>query len=112
MLLCIAVLHGDPAHWTWNAPGLIALTYLTLASSCLAFSAYGWLTRNATPAVIGTYSYVNPAVAAFLGWRFLHEHLSPVQIVGMVVIILGVSLLTIPGGSVTDPKTLAEPKTN
>jgi hypothetical protein len=29
----------------------------------------------------------------------------------MVVIILGVSILTRPGGSLTDPKTLAEPKT-
>jgi hypothetical protein len=32
-------------------------------------------------------------------------------LVGMVVIILGVSILTRPGGSLTDPKTLAEPKT-
>ena len=30
---------------------------------------------------------------------------------GMVVIIVGVSILTLPGGSLTDPKTLAEPKT-
>jgi hypothetical protein len=29
----------------------------------------------------------------------------------MVIIIAGVSILTLPGGSVTDPKTLGEPKT-
>jgi hypothetical protein len=28
-----------------------------------------------------------------------------------VIIIGGVSILTLPGGSLTDPKTLAEPKT-
>jgi drug/metabolite transporter (DMT)-like permease len=67
--------------------------------------------RHATPAVIGSYSYVNPAIAAFLGWWFLHERLSHGQRVGMVVIIAGVSILTIPGGSFTDPKTLGEPKT-
>jgi drug/metabolite transporter (DMT)-like permease len=111
MLLGIAVIHGDASRWTFNPPGLIALLYLTFVSSCLAFSAYGWLTRNATPAVIGTYSYVNPAIAAFLGWRFLHEHLSGTQLIGMVIIIVGVSILTLPGGSFTDPKTLAEPET-
>ena len=111
MLLIVALLHGDTARWTFNAPGLIALAYLTLASSCLAFTAYGWLMRNATPTVIGTYSYVNPAIAAFLGWWFLHERLSHLQLIGMVVIIVGVSILTIPGGSFTDPKTLGEPKT-
>jgi drug/metabolite transporter (DMT)-like permease len=111
MLLSIGLLHGDVAHFTPNLPGLLAMGYLIFFSSCLAYTAYGWLTVNATPAVIGTYSYVNPAIAAFLGWQFLHEQLSAAQLVGMVVIILGVSILTRPGGSLTDPKTLAEPKT-
>jgi drug/metabolite transporter (DMT)-like permease len=111
MLSIVALVHGDTARWTFNAPGLIALAYLTLMSSCLGFTAYGWLMRHATPAVIGTYSYVNPAIAAFFGWWFLHERLSHSQRVGMVVIIAGVSILTIPGGSFTDPKTLGEPKT-
>jgi drug/metabolite transporter (DMT)-like permease len=110
MLLIVALVRGDVARWTFNPPGLIALGYLTFFSSCLAFTAYGWLTRNATPTVIGTYSYVNPAIAAFLGWRFLHEHLSRLQLIGMVIIIVGVCILTVPGGSLTDPKTLGEPK--
>ena len=111
LLLVVALIHGDPARWTFNAPGLIAMGYLTIVSSCVAFSAYGWLARNATPAVIGTYCYVNPAIAAYLGWQFLHESLSSIQLIGMVVIIVGVSVLTLPGGSLTDPKALAEPKT-
>jgi drug/metabolite transporter (DMT)-like permease len=110
MLLLVALVHGDVAHWTFNGPGLMSLTYLTFFSSCLAFTAYGWLTRNTTPAIIGTYSYVNPAIAAFLGWQFLHERLSHLQLIGMVIIIVGVCILTLPGGSLTDPKTLGEPK--
>jgi drug/metabolite transporter (DMT)-like permease len=111
MLLSFGFAHGDAAHWTPSTPGLIALFYLTFFSSCLAYTAYGWLSLNSTPALIGTYGYVNPAIASFLGWQFLHEHLSAAQLVGMVVIIVGVSILTLPGGSLTDPKTLAEPKT-
>jgi drug/metabolite transporter (DMT)-like permease len=111
MLLTVGIAHGDAAHWAPNASGLTALFYLTFCSSCLAYTAYGWLSLHSTPALIGTYGYVNPAIASFLGWQFLHEHLSGAQLVGMVVIIVGVSILTLPGGSLTDPKTLAEPKT-
>jgi drug/metabolite transporter (DMT)-like permease len=110
MLLIVGIANGDAAHFAPTGPGLIALCYLTFFSSCLAYTAYGWLSLNATPALIGTYGYVNPAIAAFLGWQFLHEHLSGVQLAGMVIIIFGVSMLTVPGGSLTDPKTLAEPK--
>ena len=111
MLLALGLMHGDAAHWAPNTSGLAALLYLTFFSSCLAYTAYGWLSLNAAPALIGTYGYVNPAIASFLGWQFLHEHLSGAQLAGMVVIIAGVSILTLPGGSLTDPKTLAEPKT-
>jgi drug/metabolite transporter (DMT)-like permease len=111
MLLGVGIAHGDAAHWAPNTSGLMALFYLTFFSSCLAYTAYGWLSLNSTPALIGTYGYVNPAIASYLGWQFLHEHLSGVQLIGMVVIIVGVSILTLPGGSLTDPKTLAEPKT-
>src|ERR1700728_196739 len=111
MLLTLALARGDSIHWPPNAPGLIALGYLTFLSSGLAYTAYGWLTMHTTPTIISTYSYVNPAIAALLGWLALHEHLSGLQLAGMAIIIVGVCILTVPGGSLTDPKTLAEPKT-
>ena len=111
MLLALALGRGDSMHWPPNAPGLISLCYLTFLSSGLAYTAYGWLTMNTSPTILGTYSYVNPAIAALLGWLVLHEQLSRLQLVGMAVIIVGVCILTVPGGSLTDPKTLAEPKT-
>jgi drug/metabolite transporter (DMT)-like permease len=106
MLLVLGLAHGDVARWSPNASSLVAMSYLTLCSSCLAYTAYGWLTLNSTPAVIGTYSYVNPAIAAFLGWQFLHEHLSVTQLAGMVIIIIGVCTLTLRGGASADPKQL------
>jgi drug/metabolite transporter (DMT)-like permease len=111
MLLALALAHGDSIHWPPKAAGLVALCYLTFLSSGLAYTAYGWLTMHTTPTIISTYSYVNPAIAALLGWWVLHEHLSGLQLIGMAIIIVGVCILTVPGGSLTDPKTLAEPKT-
>jgi drug/metabolite transporter (DMT)-like permease len=111
MLSCVALVHGDAARWAPNLESMIAWAYLTFFSSCLAYTAYGWLSLHAPPAVTGTYGYVNPAIAAYLGWQFLGEHLSAFQLSGMVVVIAAVGILTLPGETLTDPKTLQEPKT-
>jgi drug/metabolite transporter (DMT)-like permease len=46
--------------------------------------------------MVGTYSYVNPAIAAILGWWFLDEHLGANQLTGMVVMFAGVALVNWP----------------
>lgn len=79
-------------HWTPR--GFLAFTWLTLMSACVAYTAYAWLTMHTTPVVVGSYGYVNPAVAALLGWLLLNETLSWMQITGMLVILLGIALVT------------------
>lgn len=109
LLLITGLAGGEAVRWTFNLPGMIALGYLTFVSSCLAYSAYGWLARNTTPVVIGTYSYVNPVIATFLGWEFLHEKLAERQIIGMLVVFAGVLMLTLPDGGWFARAVLAEP---
>jgi drug/metabolite transporter (DMT)-like permease len=87
---------GELDEWHWSTPGMISMAYLTIASSCLAYTAYSWLARNTTPAMVGTYSYVNPAIAAVLGWWFLNEQLGANQIIGMAVMFAGVALVSWP----------------
>ena len=74
------------------------MAYLTVASSCIAYTAFSWLARNTTPAMAGTYSYVNPAIAAILGWWFLDEILSGNQLIGMAIMFAGVALVSWPQG--------------
>ncbi len=93
-LMAMAALSGEPLAMHWSLPGLSAFLWLTLMSSCLAYSAYAFLTVNTTPVVVGTYGYVNPAIAALLGWWILDETLGWSQMVGMLVILLGVALVT------------------
>lgn len=93
-LLAMAALAGEPMAMNWTLPGAGAFLWLTLMSSCLAYSAYAFLTMHASPVLVGTYGYVNPAVAALLGWWLLDETLGWLQIAGMLVILLGVALVT------------------
>jgi drug/metabolite transporter (DMT)-like permease len=96
MMTGVGLAMGEAGQWTWSKPGLIAMAYLTIASSCLAYTAFAWLAKNTTPAMVGTYSYVNPAIAAILGWWFLDEHLGANQLVGMAIMFAGVALVNWP----------------
>ncbi|MFO1426810.1 MAG: EamA family transporter [Steroidobacteraceae bacterium] len=96
MLLAIALARGEPALWHWSGPGLAALAYMTIFSSCIAYTAYAWLSVHATPAQVGTYGFVNPLIAATLGWIALGEVMSPAQLVGSGVILAGVLLVNWP----------------
>lgn len=93
-LLVIAPLAGEPFTFHWTARAIVAFLFLALASSCLAYSAYAWLTVHAPPVLVGSYGYVCPAVAALLGWLVLGETLSWIQLAGMGVILAGIALVT------------------
>jgi drug/metabolite transporter (DMT)-like permease len=93
-LLVVAPLSGEPLSFHWTARAILAFLFLALASSCLAYSAYAWLTLHATPVVVGSYGYVCPAVAALLGWLILGETLSWTQVAGIAVILAGIALVT------------------
>ena len=87
---------GELAQWTWSTTGLMALGYLIVFSACLAYMAYGWLARHATPAQVGTYSYVNPALAAIVGYLVLDERMTAMQLAGAAVILAGVLMINWP----------------
>jgi drug/metabolite transporter (DMT)-like permease len=76
---------------------MLAILYLAVFGSALAYTAYSWLLKRVPAARVGTFAYVNPAVATALGWAVLGESLSTLQIAGMVVVLLGVALVTLPG---------------
>lgn len=75
-----------------------SLLYLIVFGSLIGFSTYMWLLRVASPAAVGTYAYVNPAVAVLLGVLLGGERLPPQALAAMSVIIGGVAMVSIAGG--------------
>lgn len=98
MMLAVGLARSEAAAWHWSTPGIAAMAYLTVFSSCIAYSAYAWLARRVSPASVGTYGYVNPAIAALLGWLALGERLSGLQLCGMLVMLTGMILVSWPQG--------------
>jgi drug/metabolite transporter (DMT)-like permease len=70
----------------------LALLYLMVIGSVVAFTAYIWLLRNAPLTRVSTYAYVNPAVAVALGVLVLGEGVTLTAVVGGVIILVAVAL--------------------
>lgn len=72
----------------------IALGYLIVFGSVVAFSAYAWLLREADPVKVSTYAFVNPVVAVLVGWLLAAEVMdlrivfATLAIVAAVVLVL------------------------
>lgn len=73
---------------------LTALLYLITFGSLLAYTAYTWIMLHASPATVGTYAYVNPVVAVFLGWLIAKEPVTRHTIVGAAIIIAAIVIIT------------------
>lgn len=79
---------------TVSAGSWIALLYLISFGSLIGYMAYVWLLSVRPAAIVGTYAYVNPVVAVFLGSLILHEVIIPKQLLALGVILLGVILVS------------------
>lgn len=73
----------------------MALAYLIFMGSLVGYLAYMWLLSVRPASLVGTYAYVNPVVAVFLGWVIAGEGVSLQQAIGLGVIILGLVVVNL-----------------
>jgi drug/metabolite transporter (DMT)-like permease len=76
-----------------SARSWLALGYLIVVGSIVAFSAYGIAVRALPTATVATYAYVNPVIAVLLGALILNEQLTPAMIGGGALIVGAVVLV-------------------
>ena len=95
-LMIAGVVNGDAAA-LGSAPvtarSVLALVYLVIFGSIVAFSAYRWLLDVAAPPRVATYAYVNPVIAVLLGWLVASEPIAARTLLAGLVIVLGVVLI-------------------
>ncbi|WP_233166396.1 drug/metabolite exporter YedA [Archangium sp. Cb G35] len=94
LFLLVSFLSGERLTAVPEPRALSAFVYLVFFGSLVAFSAYGYLLRNARPALATSYAYVNPMVAVLLGTFFAGESLSTWGMLAMGAILGSVVLLT------------------
>jgi len=113
LLLAVGTASGELAELRPQAVStrsLLALLYLMLFGSIVAYSAYIWLLRHAAPAHVSTYAYVNPIVAVLLGWALADEPLTARVLAAAAVIVGGVAVIvTVRGRRVGPQRARGEP---
>jgi drug/metabolite transporter (DMT)-like permease len=97
MLLLAGTLMGEWSGFKIAAvsrTSWLGLAYLLVFGSLIAFTAYSWLLKNAQPAMVATYAYVNPVIAVILGWAIAGESFTSQMSIGAGVIVGSVVLIT------------------
>ncbi|KRG71570.1 drug/metabolite exporter YedA [Pseudoxanthomonas dokdonensis] len=95
MLVVVGLLRGERYDGHGTLQGALAIGYLALFGSIVAFTAYVWLLHNVRSVLVGSYAYVNPVIAVALGVWLGHEHFSAHDLGAMVVILAGVVIITL-----------------
>jgi drug/metabolite transporter (DMT)-like permease len=111
--LVVGLLAGEASHLRLASvptESWLALAYLAIFGSMVAYTAYVWLLGNAPLGLVTTYAYVNPLVAVILGALLLHERFTARAAIATVVIIAGVVLMVTRRAERADPQVTSEPR--
>lgn len=97
VLLLVSLITGEMSNFSIyqvSANSILGTVYLIIFGSLLGFTAYSWLLKNAQPAMVSTYAYINPIVAVFLGWLIAGETFTGQMLFGASIIVGSVVLIT------------------
>lgn len=106
-----AVIVGEPSRFDpsrVSVESMLAIAYLVVFGSMLAYTAYAWLIKHAPLSLVGTYAYVNPVVAVALGTLFLREPISARTVIAAAIILVAVAII-VTARSRLGPATTPEP---
>jgi drug/metabolite transporter (DMT)-like permease len=111
-LLVLALVVGEPSRVdpsTFGLRSILALAYLIVFGSIVAFTAYTWLLQHAPVSLVATYAFVNPVVAVVLGAIVLAEPITGTVLAGAAVIVVAVAFIVTRPGAMRHSRREAAP---
>ena len=93
-----SLIRGEWAHFHWQDVPLsswLSIFYLVTMGSLAGYSAFVWLLQVRSATQVSTHAYVNPVVAVLLGALFANEKMSPMQLLGLAIILISVLLINL-----------------
>lgn len=79
-----------PPIFEWSQRLFVALGFLIVCGSIIAFTSFNYLLTIVSPEKVATSTYVNPVVALFLGWWVLNEVVTLQSIIAAIILFSGV----------------------
>ena len=112
LLLLLAVgipLEGNPLNFRWTPMALIALLYLAVVGSVIAFLLYYWLVQNMDVTKSMLIALLTPVVAVILGMIVLDEEIGWRTLIGGAMIMSGIAFIVVRGARKKKPETAMAP---
>src|SRR5919206_43982 len=76
-----------------SGQSLAAQIYLIAIITVVGFTDFYWLLRVTSASLANTFAYVSPVIAVLLGWAILHEKITAITIIAMIIILIGLALM-------------------
>jgi drug/metabolite transporter (DMT)-like permease len=95
LLILGVATEGNPFRFHWTAMAIVALCYLVIVGSVIAFALYYWLVRHMDVTKTMLIALVTPVVAVMLGMIVLHEKLNWRLFAGAACIICGLGMIVL-----------------
>jgi len=87
------IFSSDTDVSSWSSRSILALLYLAVFGSVLAFFSYHYALKRVSAIQVSILNYVNTIIAVFLGWLLLDEVITTDFIIATALIILGVFII-------------------
>lgn len=92
-LLVLSALQGETWPQHISQKSWLAMLFLVVFGSLVAYSAFQYLLKTVHPLVASSNTFVNPVVAFIGGIWFANEHVTPTEFIALGVILAGVFLV-------------------
>ena len=95
---CLLAMSAALETWSavvWTRSNVLALVYLSVFGSVIAFSAYYYVIKRMDATIVSLTTLIIPIVALALGRAFLHETVTPMAVAGIKTTLVGVAVAII-----------------
>lgn len=93
LLVLGLVLEGEPAAGAWTIRAVLAVGYLVVVGSAIAFFVMYWLIGRISVTKVLSVAFANPLVAVMIGWVAFGETLSRAAFLGAGAILTGLAMV-------------------
>jgi drug/metabolite transporter (DMT)-like permease len=110
--VCLLLMSAALEPWTtvvWTRSNVLAILYLSVFGSVIAFSAYYYLVKRLEATIVSLSTLIIPIVALALGRAFLAETVTPAAVAGIVTILAGVGVAILPTAADRPPAAVVLP---
>jgi drug/metabolite transporter (DMT)-like permease len=92
-LIPCSLLFDDYSNLSWSGEAAMALSYLVVFGSVIAYACYSYALRKLSMTILSLYAYVNPIVAVILGWLVLDEKLNATIVAAIIITVAGIYIV-------------------